>query len=655
MTNNVRYVSACLFYLALSLPLSAADPIQTTTTPIDPYSGMSAAAIAQMEAMIALVSTEHNVIFPGGDVNTDLYKQVQAKRTAENLEWLEKYRQFSGRDPNNEAAAIDLGGGFRVTASSVLSPRHFGDSRFLGGNEVLGILTSNQNILEDENRRLNKITNRIKQSKFACGHYDWIVQLKTKFNSDALKTYTDSLVDSAIAAAPMAFIANISPTLYEIIKWLRMNANLDLNTEKMKCEDLERAFTDAGRRMTRGDGYAACMQANTGLGISDAHRVCNSGQESPFDGIENLAGNIQGLNANAQNISITDYFADSMRPAVGTNTASKMAAATAHMNAVAANLAQANARLAANPDPGTQPNAPNGSAAMEAWTKAKRLHEEAKASVATYSTDMSEASAAVSAASTDVGIWGNLRSSLADNLGNIIGNIDLSLKANLQFGRQRQYQLILKYKHQAYLHSLELCTQLETHFSLISANTRDQNNISESYKYLQAYCFGSMQNPWRLMNPVYQIDSNHNSLTVRFGYDTLDKLSCLWTLYKNGSADSMARTVWADKFRTIEAINAISTYELYDFLLIHAERDKDTLLQEVVKTIKGPTDKPIYEHVKTCMDEYISLLTRLREEQIPLLAQTIHAVNQFKMDRTAPVIQGQGPALPVVPNDELAR
>jgi hypothetical protein len=525
------------------------------------------------------------------------------------------------------------------------------DSRFLGTHNMLDIIEANDNILDDANSRLHKIANKLEKSKFACGHFDWLAQLKGKFNVEALKKYTNSLADSALAAAPMALLANLSPTLYEIVKWLRTAATMELKSEEQKCEQLEAAFTDVGRRMVRGDGCAACMKANRNGSISDAHRLCNGGDSSPFDGIENAAGYISGLNAQVPNINLTQMIADKMRP----ESTPEAVRATENLAAANKSLTKWTIELAASPDPGPKPNFPDGSSEMIAWKNADFKHQTAKKNKEEATKNVQIATTQLDANGADLGIWAQLSSAVADNLGNIIGDIDLNFRSDLQFGRQRQYQLLLKYKHQAYKHSLEFVGQLETHYLIISAAVPDRVALKESYTRLQAFTFATFKAPWLDLTPSYYLDDKTTTLDVRFGYDTLDKLAVLWTRYKNGSADSLARTLWADAYRPIEAINAISTYELYDHLLFRAEKDKDTVLQEVLNTVKGHAADRIYKAVTKSMDEYISLLTRKRLEQIPILVQTIHAVNQFDFRRSGPVNQGMAPALPKFPVDELGR
>lgn len=654
MLSYARIFLATLFVMAAPWCAAGEAPFSSTVGYQEPLADLSPADQVSVRAAIDRVIAEHQVIFPDGNVNADLYKQVLGERAKDNLMWLEQYERFSGVDANQQAANVDVGGGFTVTGRTVASPRHMRDSRFLGTQNTLAIIESNGNILDDQNSRLQKIANKIEKSKFACGHFDWLAQLKGKFNMEALKKYTNSLADSALAAAPMALLANISPTLYEIVKWLRMAASMDLNAEAAKCEQLEESFTDMGRRMTRGDGYAACMKANRNGSISDAHRICNGGESSPFDGIENTAGYITGLNANAPNINLTQVVADRMRPESGSS-AAEQAAATKALQDASNELVAARAKLTANPDPGPKPNAADGSAQMAAWTSANAAHQAAKRNVDNATAKVREATAQVDANGSSLGIWGQLSSAVADNLGNIIGDIDLSFRSDLQFGRQRQYELLLKYKHQAYKHSLEFVEQLETHFAILMAPVRRNDDVADSYRHLQANTFATFKNPWLDITPVYHLDEKTTTLDVRFGYDTLDKLAVLWTQYKNGNETSLARTVWADQFRPIEAINAISAYEIYDFLLARAAKDKDTVLREVSNTIKDPAGRRVYDAVTKSMDEYIELLTRKRLEQIPMLVQTIHAVNQFQFNRAGPVIQGSAPALPTFPVDELGR
>lgn len=621
----------------------------------DPNAGLSAADQASVNTMMEKVRTKQGVIFPDGNVNKDLYKQVQADRVKENLEWLEQMERFSGSNPNGSASTVDLGGGFSLTGRMAQSPRHQRDTRYIGSAGKFSIIEANENILDDANRRLNKIANRIEKSKFACGHFDWVVQLRGKFNKAALEKYVDKLAESALAAAPMALLANLSPTLYEIVKFLRMTASMELDADKLRCDKLEEAFTDVGRRMTRGDGYAACIQANQGLGVSEAHRICNSGDPSPFDGVENVSGKIVGLNANNPDINLTQVLADKLSSPKGPDDV----AAEQQLKASSAKLAAANAALASSPDPGDPPtNAQAGSDEMIKWQEAANKHANAVNAVENATGDVEASTSALNSNGSDLGIWKNLGNAVASNLGNIIGDMDLSTKTDIQFGRQRQYQLLLKYKHQGYLLSLDFCTQLEHHYSLLIAGTRDTDAWKDSYEAMQAFCFGSFKAPWLDWNPVMQLDPKTTSLDVRFGYDTLNKLSVLWTTYKGGNAGSISRTVWAEKYRTVECINAISTFEMFDYLWKKSLKDKDTIMQELssMSTTKQPgSGERIIKQVTANLDDYTSLMQRKRDEALPILVQCIYAVNKFQLNQGKKVLDENGIGIPPLERSQLGR
>lgn len=567
------------------------------------------------------------------------YAEVLAKRIAENEEWISRMRAFSGSNPDRAAATYELGGGLSIQGKWVTSPRHMRDTRFLGPQGQFDILDQGENILDDVNRNINKVANKIEKSKFACGAFDWVVQLKHNFTKAALQKYIEKLAETAIAAAPMALLANFSPTLYEIVKWLRLNAADLLNADKINCTNMENALTNVGQRMLRGEGYAECMKANQGLGVGEAHKICNA-EKSPFDGLENTVGKVVGFAAEVKDLSITAMLGDTIRapgPVELPKAQAAQSQALEYYNAAVTDAAK-------YPDPGEGPPVTATMAEKRAYTEAKENYEKAQANLKKATDDKNSAIAYTNKVGSGDGslsaFWNTLRTGVADNLPNIIGDIRLSAKCDIQFGRQRQYQLMLKYKHSVGKLGLELTDRLSSHYSIISQIRPDVDTVAASYDALRSFCYGSMQSPWQQEQPN---DVKDGSLAffgdptrkVGFGYDTLDKLATLWTLHQGSPDGSVERTIWPDKYRFIECINHIAAYEVYDYLYKKGTDDVGTIVEQMknMGVAKQPGGERMPAQVEEALNEYLAMLLRKRNEQIRPLMDTIEAVNTFVVSR----------------------
>lgn len=613
----------------------------SATTVADPYAGLTPAQQTAADDTIQKIKDEHGVIFPDGNPNSDLYKQVMADMAKDRITFFDRLNEWNGGDEAGVVAGSPIDGGFLLKSQYQRNVRNFNDTRYLGSAGSFELMDSNQNILEDENRRLNKIANKISRSKFACGQFDWVVQLRGKFNKAALTKYVDKLAESALAAAPMALLANLSPTLYEIVKWLRMTASMELDADKITCQQMEQSFTDIGRRTMRGDGYADCIKANQNLGVSEAHRICNQDQ-SPFDGVENASGKIVGFQGNTDNMNLTQFIGDR----ISTGQPTPVTASLQDRNAANSNLAAAQSALAAAPDPGdADPSWADGSTEKTAWQEAKNKHESAqinydravKGVQGTYASD------------NDTGVWSRLRNSLADNLGGIIGNIDLGLKANIQLGNQDQYKLILAYKHQAFLLAQSLADQLVQHFDIINANSRDPDTIKQSYYHCMAYMFATSQAPWQ-KEKAFQVH-DHLNTDVYFSYSTIDKMAVLWAMNRRGEPDSLARTTWAVKYQVVECINQVTLYEVYNYLYEHCQRDKSKVISEAQNMLKQDGSDKIVAAIRESLDTYENLLKTKRDECIAPLAVQIDLINSFDIRRAPSPFEPTGRTNPIVPAD----
>ena len=84
----------------------------------------------------------------------------------------------------------------------------------------------------------------------------------------------------------------------------------------------------------------------------------------------------------------------------------------------------------------------------------------------------------------------------------------------------------------------------------------------------------------------------------------------------------------------MECINTIALFEIFDFLHTQGEKDKDTVLSQFQNMSPAKNGgKAITDAISKSLDDYLALLQRKRDEEIPLLVQTIYAVNQFPLKR----------------------
>ena len=646
MSHPHLMVAMTLYGVAICQGLAAAEPVVQPSSaapnqqPVGPIpSSLTPAQQAAALAELDRIRNEHDRIL---SADSSVAGQVEARRLAENEEWISRITGFSGSNPDRAAALLDLGGGYSLHGKWQRSPRHMRETRFIGPQGQFDIVEQGANVLDDYNRTLNRMANKIEKSKFACGNFDWVTQLRHAFTKAALTKYVDNLSESAVAAAPMALLANFSPTLYEIVKWLRLNAADLINADKVNCTNIENAMTNIGQRMIRGEGYPECIRANKALGTTEAHRLCTQ-ENSPFDGVENMVGQIVGLATKNETISVTGMLAEGIRSPGPDGLPLK----AEKQREAQDRLDKARVDAAAAPDPGPLPPAAQaGTDARRAWEKARARHLQTQAELkeATNNlqyaiTDRNNTAAGTGTLSS---FMDQLRNGIADNLTDIIGDIRISAKVDIQFGLQRQYHLNLKHKHSIDQVALTLTGRLETHFPILMRLPSDRDLLAESYNSLRAFCFGSMQAPWSLDQPA-DIRNAHTAYfgdpakSVAFTYDTLDKLSYLWTMHQAAPPEGVERTVWPTQYRFVECINHISAYEVYDYLYRKGLDQVDAIMEQVTNLpmSKQPGGERIPAQVQASVDEYLAMLLRKRNEQIRPLMETIAAVNTFQIRRGA--------------------
>lgn len=106
-----------------------------------------------------------------------------------------------------------------------------------------------------------------------CKRFDWEVNWKNTFSSEALDRYWDNLQSGIISSAPLLLIEYISPTLADILKHFKAMTNMSMEMEYASCERMQALATDLGSSL-RDREYNACMQRQDPSDIAAARREC---------------------------------------------------------------------------------------------------------------------------------------------------------------------------------------------------------------------------------------------------------------------------------------------------------------------------------------------------------------------------------------------
>lgn len=647
--SSIRWTWVLVLALSATTGLAtAADPNPDQIADPDPYRGhrvrlvptfadLTPEEMATVENVLDDVRTAQDAVLPIADrVDASDWEKILVRRAGEVAEFHTSMEEFHGSG-YNEHAEYRLGD-WSLSTELRRSPRHYRSSRYIGTGDTLAVIEENGNLLEEENTRLRRLSDKIEKSKFACGDFDWVLQLKGMFNKAALEKYVEELGESALAAAPMALLANWSPTLYEIVKFFRGVASGELNAEKIKCGQLEEAFIDVGRRSIRGPGYAACMKANEGAGISHAHRICNEDQISIWDGLENQAGKIVGFTGGLDEpLNITEMIASSIRTGSDPDRPGER---QQFLNDTQEQLDDARARLAANPQP-PEPPVGAGEDALAAHARAMEAHLSAREAVEELETKVGAIAADINTQSG--GVFARLRNGLASNLENIIGNWTADAHFDIQFGAQAQRAFILEHRHSARELAERFSDLLEEHYHLLVDQDATTAELRESRHRLQGFAFGSMNAPWQNLEGPDQ--SN-----IRYSFETLDKLAVLWTKWKYAEEGTVIKRLWPDEHEFIVLINLTTEYEVYEYLHSETERLAPEILQAAAEQLEGDALRALEGQIQTFLD----LVERERRQVIFPLREAVRSVNEFQLPHPQRnTIHEPGRTPPVVEDDTI--
>jgi hypothetical protein len=581
-----------------------------------------------------------------------IHAKVQTANMAEFLEYARGQEAFGGTNESDAASQVWSGGGWGLHAS-VRRNANFSPMRHFPSQQSLAIIEATGNQLSGYNEKLQKVSDRLERSKFACGNFDWVAQLGAKFNKEALEKYVDSLSESALAAAPMAFLANWSPTLYEIVKWLRAFAGADLNAEKVTCENMEQALTNVGQRMIRGPGFPKCIEANKHLSPHEAYRICGGGRAGIFDGVENSLGKIMSLQGGVEKINVTSVLGDMMRTPRDTTVD-----LSSETNAVAKaedDLIEKQADLDAAPNPGPAPNVAEDSDVAKNYRLALMAHEEAKKALAKANDTLGEKRHDLNVASrTDVGFWNQLGNAVADNLPNIIGNIDISAKAGVHIGRQNILDMMLRYRRFGYAHAREFWAALVAHGGEITATNPDPTRISEGYTAIGGFCWETMQTPWNTAGARggSRVWTPKATLDYSFSYETLDKMAFLAFAEENLGTDDAQRIQFYERYRVVELTNWIAQLEVFWFLVERTEEVKHEVLTAILNNgslNQDGVNGVFYTTANNAFDDVIYACEIKREEAVIETAIRVAIVNKFVLTVMPPNQADQRPADTVMP------
>ena len=106
-----------------------------------------------------------------------------------------------------------------------------------------------------------------------CKRFNYAVNLKNTFNSEALNSYWDNLQSGVISSAPLLLVEYISPTLADILKHFKAMTNMTMDMEYASCERMQALATDLGSSL-RNREYNACMQRQDPSDIATARKNC---------------------------------------------------------------------------------------------------------------------------------------------------------------------------------------------------------------------------------------------------------------------------------------------------------------------------------------------------------------------------------------------
>jgi hypothetical protein len=566
----------------------------------------------------------------------DIRKRREADRTKEIEEMMKAYERVQNGYSVTKLGEVPILGTVSVESRVVQQKRSYSADVFGVPGPSFKVIEASGNLLEDANKKLKNLSNKL--SKHACGNFDWLAQLKAKFRKEALEQYVDSLANSALAAAPMALLATWSPTLYEIVKWLRMFAASDLEMQASNCQRMEAAMADIGNRMSRGAGYPECMKQHKDINYTEANKTCNGGS-SAFDGLENWMGQLKSLGTTNDTI---DVVAEAGRYGSENVVAQK----SALYNQAIKDRDKAQANFDATPVPGTQP--PVTDPGYTAWKRSSDRYLRAK-------TELDEAnetvenleSPSILSNSDKFSVWDTLQYAVAKNAGDLFGSIKITGRFDLDIGRQDKLFFKLCVDHNGYKLQLDLETALQQHFDIIASQFNGsgfytQDDLFQSYKALMILCYESMQ----------LRDSSKPG--VYFDESTIDKMAFLFVMYKDLPSSADIRTVIENRYRINAHLRNVTCYEIAAYGKSEWVKERQKWLDQIKQYLLG-SQNPQMPHIMKIMEERAKEIDGFWEELAgqwkARVIETLPYVNSFHYRHKGGRQFGAAPPVYAAPSD----
>jgi len=618
-------VMAAAFAADSDTTMAGGNVVQPLTAPDN--STLSPADQAQAQSVTDQINTDLNLTFPvGADPNSASFDTIQARMNAKRMADLDKGNgNVNGILGQSSIPLYDTPffGSAHLSTSLIASPSSYRSDREMGAVTHFDIIDGSHNMLGDVNRRLQRAQKAV--SKFACGNFSWVAQLGFKFRRDALMNYVQALEANALPAAVMALIATWSPTLYEIIKWLRALATTELSADSAKCGAMEAAMTGMGQRMLRGPGYAQCMQANSNMDIGAAHQICDPGNTGTWDGVENWAGQIKSFGADTGSVDVVSQMGSFVAPS---NYPQSDADAVAQRSQ---DVAAEQANLAANPMPGPEPT---GEPAHSQWVTQMDAYNQANSR---YNDAVSNQTSAQDNLNNNTSTWDSLRYAVSKNVTDLFGHVTMNIRGDLEFGKQPKVMIRLKLDDTSYRASLLLLDQLTTHFGLLQQRNNNpasqQDAFNASYRQLHIMLLDSLSHSWK----------NSNMKHEPFNDLTIDKMAYMYALSQATPA-GQERTSFENVNRINEHLNSVMHYEVYAYASKEWEDNKENFLEAAKKyTVGGANPMPqVYDTLQKRADDNSKILQDGMNEWEAHVSETLPYINSFKLPTHGTYTVGHG-------------
>jgi len=628
MPSSIKFALGLLVALGFTLfggsVFAAVTPTQQPTiTPSDDAHRdsasqqepeMSPESLQRSQDLDAEITTALENSFPAASMDSysDAWKNAVEKlkvaNTAKVEESISNWRN-SGTMVPVSLSEIPLFGNVSITSQIQHNTNFMQGLRYAAPPSRHRIISATgPNHLEGANRRLKDITDKL--SSVSCGNFDWVVQLKGKFNKEALTNYVTGLSESALAAAPMALLATWSPTLYEIVKWLRMFAGTEVDADAQSCAVMEGAMSDVGNRMVRGAGWPECMkQASAGgMAYNEANKACQGGEASPFDGLENRLGNIKGLGLDGASANLTDMAANNVLERENYDR-------EVTRQVVGQSLTKAQSDLDAIPNPGPAPNPVTDAwkLANEKYTSALKVRDVAQQSFTLAAADTASNSS----------VWNALQYGLAKNARDLVGSIRVTGRADIDFPGLKKETFKLHFQTQTILLMGELREYLKQHARVVVSRFNGSTAYSESQLQLSYHAVGVY-----LAETMLLPGRSPNATT----YATMDRMA--WMVAMADVSSPIERLVLEERYRNEEHLVNCSRYEVTKFLWEAWKDGKDDLaknIEDIIVRSQNPELVTLRSAIEKRFEEIDAIYSEAVTQARAQVLETLPLVNSYKL------------------------